>query len=137
MTSDNYPKLHRAMWEGLVGKGSPEAEPFIDFDTMWDLTAKAEADGFKVDGTDLFLSDPDTSIDSSDDETKRLADKVSAKNLAVDSVVAAVWGGTGGGSAMGSEEERAKFIQQVDETCRIASKLTKLGRSEECPFPVI
>ena len=25
-----YPKLHNAMWPGLVGKGSPGAEPAID-----------------------------------------------------------------------------------------------------------
>ena len=36
-------KLHNAMWPGLVGKGSPGAEPFIELDTMLDLTAKAEA----------------------------------------------------------------------------------------------
>src|SRR5262249_43544641 len=35
-----YPKLHNAMWPGLVGKGSPGAEPAIDLDTMLDLTAK-------------------------------------------------------------------------------------------------
>ena len=36
---NNYPKLHNAMWPGLVGKGSPGAEPSIDLDTMLDLTA--------------------------------------------------------------------------------------------------
>ena len=35
----NFPKLHNAMWPGLVGKGSPGAEPFIELDTMLDLTA--------------------------------------------------------------------------------------------------
>ena len=39
---NNFPKLHNAMWPGLVGKGSPGAEPCIDLDTMLDLTAKAE-----------------------------------------------------------------------------------------------
>ena len=37
------PALHNAMWPGLVGKGSPGAEPFIDLDTMLDLTAKAKS----------------------------------------------------------------------------------------------
>ena len=29
---NNFPKLHNAMWPGLVGKGSPGAEPWIDLD---------------------------------------------------------------------------------------------------------
>ena len=37
--SNMYPKLHNAAWPGVVGKGSPGAEPFIDLDTMLDLTA--------------------------------------------------------------------------------------------------
>jgi hypothetical protein len=127
MTQNNYPKLHNAMWPGLVGKGSPGAEPFIDFDTMLNLTAAAEVNGVKFDGVDLFLSDPHTSIDSSDDDIKRLADKVSSKNLSIGSVVAPVWGGTGGGSAMGSAEDRKKFVTQVDKACRIVSKLNDLG----------
>ena len=50
-----YPKLHNAMWSGLVGKGSPGAEPCIDLDTMLDLTAAAEVDGVHFDGVDIFL----------------------------------------------------------------------------------
>ena len=65
---NNFPKLHNAAWPGVVGKGSPGAEPFIDLDTMLDLTAAAEVDGIKFDGTDLFLYDPHVSIDSSDDD---------------------------------------------------------------------
>jgi len=37
------------MWPGLVGKGSPGAEPCIDLDTMLDLTANAQVDGIKFD----------------------------------------------------------------------------------------
>ena len=33
-SNNNYPKLHNAMWPGLVGKGSPGAEPFISLGTM-------------------------------------------------------------------------------------------------------
>ena len=32
--TNTFPKLHNAMWPGLVGKGSPGAEPTIDLDTM-------------------------------------------------------------------------------------------------------
>ena len=42
---NRFPKLHNAMWPGLVGKGSPGAEPTIDLDTMLDLTTKAEVNG--------------------------------------------------------------------------------------------
>src|SRR3954469_25674270 len=41
----NFPKLHNAMWPGLVGKGSPGAESTIDLDTMLELTANARVDG--------------------------------------------------------------------------------------------
>ena len=61
------------MWPCLVGKGSPGGEPGIDLDTMLDLTARAEVDGIKFDGVDLFLFDPHVSIDSSDDDLKKLA----------------------------------------------------------------
>ena len=44
---NTFPKLHNAMWPGLVGKG-PGSEPFIDLDTMLDLTAAAEVDGRPV-----------------------------------------------------------------------------------------
>jgi hypothetical protein len=87
---NNYPKLHNAMWPGLVGKG-PGAEPFIDLDTMLELTVSAESDGVRFDGVDLFLADPHTSIDSTDDQVKALADKIASKSLAVGSVVAPVW----------------------------------------------
>src|SRR5262245_66615510 len=77
---NNFPKIHNAMWPGLVGKGSPGAEPCIDLDTMLDLTAKAEVNGTRFDGVDLFLYDPHTSIDISDDGIKALADKIRSKD---------------------------------------------------------
>src|SRR5918996_1625307 len=122
-----YPALHNAMWPGLVGKGGPGAEPPIDLDTMLDLTAKASVNGTRFDGVDLFLFDPHTSIDSSDDDLKRLADKVASKDLVVGSLVAPVWPPTGGGSAMGSEEERKAFLTQVRKACAIGSRLKDLG----------
>lgn len=126
---NNYPKLHNATWPGLVGKGGsgPNDEPFIDFDTMLDMTAKAEVDGVKFDGVDIFLFDPHLSIDASDDVLKQLADKVTKKNLKIGSLVAPVWGPTGGGSAFGSDEDRAKFIGQIKKSVRIANKLKELG----------
>lgn len=122
----NFPRVHNAMWPGLVGKG-PDSEPPIGLDTMLRLTAGAEVNGIKFDGVDLFLFEPHTSIDASDDDLARLADHVRAFGLVVGSVVAPVWPGTGGGSAMGSAEDRRRFVEQVRKACRIAVKLRELG----------
>ena len=109
---NNFPRLHNAMWPGLVGKG-PDSEPPIELDTMLDLTAAANVNGQRFEGVDLFLFDPHVGIDSSDDDLKRLADKVRERGFVIGSVVAPVWPPTGGGSAMGSAEERAAFVGQV------------------------
>jgi len=123
----NYPKLHNAMWPGLVGKGSPGAEPCISLDTMLALTANAQVDGIKFDGVDLFLFDPHISIDIDEDGVKRLAEKIQSNGFVVGSVVAPVWPPTGGGSAMGSDEERKRFVEQVRKACRIAKTVRDLG----------
>lgn len=125
-TGNAWPKLHNAMWPGLVGKGEPGNEA-IGLETMLDLTANAEVDGVKFDGVDLFLADPHTSIDAADDEIQRLAEAVASRNLVVGSVVAPVWPPVGGGSAMGDADERARFIAAVDKASRIVSRLRDLG----------
>lgn len=125
--SNVYPKLHNAMWPGLVGKGSPGAEPFISLDKMLDLTTQAEVNGQKFEGVDLFLFEPHINIDLSVDDVKRLADKIASKGLAVGSVVAPVWPGTVGDSAMGGPEQRAKFVLAVKKACRIARILNDHG----------
>ncbi|NND31790.1 MAG: sugar phosphate isomerase/epimerase, partial [Saprospiraceae bacterium] len=101
MTGNNFPKLHNAAWPGVVGKG-PDSEPPISLEVMLKMTSRAVVNGTKFDGIDLFLSEPHTSIDSTEDEIKALADQVAGYGLAVGSVVAPVWEPTGGGSAMGS-----------------------------------
>jgi sugar phosphate isomerase/epimerase len=126
-TALNYPKLHNAMWPGLVGKGSPGAEPAIDLDTMLDFTANASVGGVKFDGVDLFLVDPHVSIDSTRDELQRLADKIAAKGLVVGSLVAPVWPPTGGGSAMGGDEDRRRFLTQVGKACAMGKTLRDIG----------
>src|SRR5580700_9678364 len=118
MNGNAYPALHNAMWPGLVGKG-PDSEPPIDLETMLNLTAAAEVDGVRFDGVDLFLSSPHTDIDSSDDDLKRLADGLASRGLVAGSVVAPVWPPTGGGSAMGSDQERKLFLTQVRKACAI------------------
>ena len=126
VSGNNYPKLHNAMWPGLVGKG-PDSEPPIDLDTMLRLTAAARANDAKFEGVDLFLADPHTSIDSSKDDIKRLADNIAGYGLAVGSVVAPVWPPVGGGSAMGSPEERKMFTTMVEKACRIARQRRDIG----------
>ncbi len=126
---NNFPKLHNAAWPGVVGKGDG-GEPPIDLDTMLDLTAAAEVDGIKFDGFDLFLYLPHIDIDAtvqSDDEIKRLAEKALKRNLVIGTVVAPIWPPTGGGSAMGTEEERRRFLEQVRKGCRVAMRLRELG----------
>ncbi len=125
-SQNNYPKLHNATWPGVVGKGEG-SEPYFSLETMLDLTAAAEVDGVQFDGVDLFLFDPHVSIDSSEEDLKRLAGQVTSRNLEIGSVVAPVWGPTGGGSAMGGGEDRKKFLAQVTKACRIARRLRELG----------
>ena len=124
---NTFPKFHNATWPGVVGKGSADGEPFIGLDTMIELTANANVNGVKFDGIDVFLFAPHVDIDSKDDDLKKLADKVRAKNLVIGSVVAPVWGSTGGGSAMGGEMDRKNFLTQVRKGCGIAKRLRELG----------
>ena len=123
--TNRYPALHNAMWPGLVGKG-PDSEPPIDLETMLNLTAAARVDGVRFEGVDLFLSLPHTDIDSTDDELARLAENLESKGLRAGSLVAPVWPPTGGGSAMGGDEERGRFLTQVKKACRIGRKLRDL-----------
>jgi len=123
---NNYPKLHNAAWPGVVGKGDG-GEPPIDLETMLDLTAQAEWDGVRFDGFDLFLYAPHINIDSRDDEIRQLAEQARSRKLDIGTVVAPVWPPTGGGSAMGGEQDRARFLGQVRKGCRIAERLRQLG----------
>jgi sugar phosphate isomerase/epimerase len=114
------------MWPGLVGKG-PDSEPPIDLDTMLDLTAATSIDGVRFDGVDLFLFDPHVDIDSDRDALKQLADRIRARGFVVGSLVAPVWPPTGGGSAMGNEQDRKRFLTQVKKACAIGKTLRDLG----------
>jgi sugar phosphate isomerase/epimerase len=114
------------MWPGLVGKG-PDSEPPIDLDTMLDLTAAASVDGVRFDGVDLFLFDPHVDIDADRDALKQLADRIRTRGFVVGSLVAPVWPPTGGGSAMGSEQDRKRFLTQVKKACAIGKTLRDLG----------
>ena len=115
------------MWPGIVGKGAPDSEPIIPLDTLLELTANAEVDGQKFDGIDLFVVAPHFDIDSDIDAVKRMADHIAGYGLKVGSFVAPIWGGAGGGSAMGSADERKRFLDQVRKACAIGQQMRELG----------
>jgi len=127
MSKNNYPKLHNAMWPGLVGKEPNTDHPPISLDRMLELTANASVNGQKFEGVDLFLFHPHTDPDASADDIKRMADKIAGKGLLVGSLVAPVWPGTVGDCSFGSPDQRAKFVLAVKKACRIARILNDHG----------
>jgi sugar phosphate isomerase/epimerase len=119
------------MWPGLVGKGDEEGqEPPISLDRMLELTAAAEVDGVKFEGVDYFLFHPHTNPDASDDELREIADKIGNHGLKVGSLVAPIWPGTVGDSAMGDDEKQEKFLDAIRKACRIASIFNDHGIRE-------
>ena len=129
MATNNYPKLHNAMWPGVVGKGSGDGEPIIPLDTLLELTANAEVDGQKFDGVDLWLADPHISIDSRQRTTSSSCrDHIASFGLKVGSFVAPIWGGAGGGSAMGDRRTTASASStQVSKACAIGKQMRDIG----------
>ncbi|MEZ5326342.1 MAG: TIM barrel protein [Verrucomicrobiales bacterium] len=126
--SNAAPKLHNAMWPGLVGKGTDEGqEPPISLSRMLELTAKAEVNGTKFDGIDYFLFHPHTDPEATDDQLRAIADEIAGHGFAVGSLVAPVWPGTVGDSAMGDAESRGKFLDAVRVGCRIAKVFNEHG----------
>jgi sugar phosphate isomerase/epimerase len=121
------PKLHNAMWPGLVGKEPGTDNPPISLDRMLELTAGASVNGVKFDGIDYFLFHPHTDPDASDDELRAIADKVAGYGFNIGSLVAPVWPGTVGDSAMGDAEARRKFVLAVEKACRIARIFNEHG----------
>ena len=122
MQKNSFPKLHNATWPGVVGKG-PDSEPPISFDKMLEMTAAAEVNGNKFDGVDLGLLDPHINIDSSDDDIKRLADKIAGYGLNVGSLVAPIWGGP----TLGSDDDRKTFVEMVRKACHFGKILREHG----------
>ncbi len=114
------PRLHNAMWPGLVGKEDGTDHPPIPLSRMLELTAAAEVNGQKFEGVDCFLFHPHTDPDASDDDLRRIADEIAGYGLKVGSLVAPVWPGTVGDSAMGDDEQQAKFLKAIETSCRIA-----------------
>lgn len=121
-------KLHNAMWPGLVGKGDGEGEePPISLEQMLKWTAAADVNGQKYDGIDYFLFLPHTDPNASDDDLKKIADQIAGYNFNVGSLVAPIWPGTVGDSAMGSKEQTDKFLESIRVACRIAKVFNEHG----------
>jgi sugar phosphate isomerase/epimerase len=121
-------KLHNAMWPGLVGKGDGEGqEPPISLDRMLELTAAAEVNGQRFDGIDYFLFLPHTDPAASDGDLHKIAEKINSHGFEVGSLVAPVWPGTVGDSAMGDDAAQAKFLEAVKVGCRIAGVFREHG----------
>jgi sugar phosphate isomerase/epimerase len=126
--TNSAPKLHNAMWPGLVGKGDgPGQEPPISLERMLQLTAAASVNGQKFDGIDYFLFLPHTNPEASDSEIMKIADQIAGYGFSVGSLVAPVWPGTVGDSAMGDDVAREKFLNAVRMACRIAGLFEKHG----------
>ena len=64
-SSHTAPKLHNAMWPGLVGKQEGTENPPISLERMLELTANAEVNGRKFEGVDILLFFPHTNPDYS------------------------------------------------------------------------
>ncbi len=121
-------KIHNAMWPGLVGKGDEEGqEPPIGLERMLDLTAAASCHGQHFDGVDCFLYLPHTDPDASDDQIRAIADSIASRGFAVGSLVAPVWPGTVGDSAMGDHQQQEKFWLAIEKACRIARIFNEHG----------
>ena len=115
------------MWPGLVGKGQPGAEPCIDLDTMLDLTAKAEVNGVKFDGVDLFLFDPHVEHRYRPTTTSR-SSPTRSQSKGLSSAPSSRPSGSPA-PAMGDDDEDSAKIGRaaVRKACRIAKKLRELG----------
>jgi hypothetical protein len=125
-------KLHNAMWPGLVGKGDDDGqEPPISLRKMLGFFCCCRMlMAGKFDGIDYFLFLPHTNPEASDDELKGIADLIVSKGFDIGSLVAPVWPGTVGDSAMGTDEQQEKFLDAVKMACRIAKVFNEHGASE-------
>ena len=68
-----------------------------------------------------------TNPKASDDELKGIADLIQGKGFDIGSLVAPVWPGTVGDSAMGTDEQQSKFLEAVKMACRIAKVFNEHG----------
>lgn len=70
---------------------------------------------------------PHTDPESSDDELRKIADLIQGKGLTIGTLVAPVWPGTVGDSAMGDSASTDKFLTAVRRACEIAKVFNEHG----------
>ena len=109
-------------------QGGPDSEPPIDLDTMLDLTAKAEVDGAKFDGVDLFLFDPHVSIDFD----RRRSEAAGGQDPRRKGLSSARWSRRSGrrpaaARRWAATSERRQFLRRCARPARIGQKLRDLG----------
>ena len=118
-STNNYPKLHNAMWPGIVGKGAPRRR--ADHPARHAADAHRQRRGRRREvrrRRSLRRRRPHFDIDSDKDAVKRIADQIAGYGLKVGSFVAPIWGGAGGGSAMGDADDRKRFLDAGAEGLR-------------------
>ncbi|MFN9423849.1 MAG: sugar phosphate isomerase/epimerase, partial [Gemmatimonas sp.] len=91
------------------------------------MTAAANVDGQKFEGIDYFLFLPHTDPSASDSDLGKIADQIASYGFSVGSLVAPVWPGTVGDSAMGDAAAQEKFLSAVTMACRIANVFEQRG----------
>ena len=126
--SNTWPKLHNAMWPGLVGKGAERRPADRPGD---DARPDRRRRGGRRRASTASISSCSIRTSASTPTTTRSSgwpSKVRSRGLVVGSVVAPVWPPTGGGSAMGSDEDASALRRRrCDKACRIAGSLRELG----------
>lgn len=128
-TPKNSPALSNALWPGLVGKGTGKGqEPEIGLERMLDLTAAANVNKQRFGLVDVIcLPGHGLGLGTPDDGIKRFAEKVLSRGLRIGTVVAPVWPGAGGGSAMGDDAAQERFLNAVAFGCHVAKIFKDMG----------
>ena len=122
----------------LVGGGDEDGqEPPISLERMLDFFTAAEVNGRKFDGIDYFLFLPHTNPEASDDELKNIADLIVSKGFDIGSLVAPVWPGTVGDSAMGTDEQQENFLKRLKWLAELPKCSTNTVQENEVLFVLI
>ena len=126
--TNNYPKLHNATWPGVVGKGSGRRRAdhharYAARSSPARPSTRARSSTASISGSPIRTS----RSTASRDDIKRVIDHISGYGFKVGSYVAPIWGGAGGGSAMGDADERKRFLSAGRKACAIGKQMRECG----------
>ncbi len=132
MSAIRYPAFSNATWPVLVGKGTDKGqEPPMSLERILDLTAAANVGGERFTHVDIICdARHGLGLGASDDDIQRFAETVQRRNLGIATIVAPVWAAAGGGSAMGDDVARRKFLDAVKFACHVGQIFRKMGVRE-------